>query len=85
MKKGLIAIVLFCIVSYVSAQDINLLPPTKTGGKPLMEALNDRQSNRNFDSSKQLSTQTLSDLLWAAYGFNRPENVQYLRHKTDKK
>lgn len=73
MKKGLIAIVLFCIVSYVSAQDINLLPPTKTGGKPLMEALNDRQSNRNFDSSKQLSTQTLSDLLWAAYGFNRPE------------
>ncbi len=73
MKKGLIAIVLLCIVSYVSAQDINLLPPTKTGGKPLMEALNERQSNRNFDSSKQLSTQTLSDLLWAAYGLNRPD------------
>lgn len=73
MKKGLIAIVLLCIVSYVSAQDINLLPPTKTGGKPLMEALNERQSNRNFDSSKQLSTQTLSDLLWAAYGLNRAD------------
>lgn len=73
MKKGLIAIALFCIVSYVSAQDINLLSPTKTGGKPLMEVLNERQSNRNFDSSKQLSTQTLSDLLWAAYGFNRLE------------
>jgi nitroreductase len=73
MKKGLIAIALFSVVSYVSAQDINLLSPTKTGGKPLMEVLNERQSNRNFDSSKQLSAQTLSDLLWAAYGFNRPE------------
>ncbi|MDR1092483.1 MAG: SagB/ThcOx family dehydrogenase [Prevotella sp.] len=73
MKKGLIAIALLCIVSYVSAQDINLPSPAKTGGKPLMEALNERQSNRNFDSSKQLSTQTLSDLLWAAYGFNRSE------------
>lgn len=73
MKKGLIAIALLCIVCCVSAQDINLLPPTRTGGKPLMEALSERQSNRNFDSSKQLSMQTLSDLLWAAYGFNRPD------------
>jgi len=52
------------------AQDINLPAPNKTGGKPLMEALNDRQTNRDF-SDKELSMQTLSDLVWAAWGFNR--------------
>ena len=54
------------------AQDIKLPAPTKTGGKPLMEALNERQSDRDF-SDKELSPQTLSDLLWAAYGFNRED------------
>ncbi|MCL1933942.1 MAG: SagB/ThcOx family dehydrogenase [Candidatus Azobacteroides sp.] len=52
------------------AQDIQLPSPNRTGGKPLMDALNERQSNRDF-SDKELSMQTLSDLLWAAYGFNR--------------
>ena len=52
------------------AQDINLPSPRKTGGKPLMNALNERQTNRDF-SDKELGMQTLSDLLWAANGFNR--------------
>ncbi|MDR0823476.1 MAG: nitroreductase family protein, partial [Prevotella sp.] len=72
MKKGLLAIALFCLIGCVSAQDIQLVPPTKTGGKPLMDALNDRQSNRSFEK-KDLPAQTLSDLLWAAYGFNRED------------
>ena len=72
MKKGLLVIALLCLVGYVSAQDIQLVPPTKTGGKPLMDALNDRQSNRSFDK-KDLQAQNLSDLLWAAYGFNRED------------
>ncbi|MFA4839911.1 MAG: nitroreductase family protein, partial [Candidatus Neomarinimicrobiota bacterium] len=46
--------------------------PQTTGGKPLMQALNLRQSMRNF-SEKPLSLQTLSNLLWAANGINRPE------------
>jgi len=54
------------------AQDIQLPSPKRTGGKPLMEALNLRQSNRDF-SDKELSMQTLSDLLWAGYGFNRED------------
>ncbi|NDV94334.1 SagB/ThcOx family dehydrogenase [Dysgonomonas sp. 521] len=70
MKKGLLAIALFCLIGCVSAQDIQLVPPTKTGGKPLMEALSERQSHRSFEQ-KDLPAQTLSDLLWAAYGFNR--------------
>lgn len=72
MKRGLLVIALFCILGYVSAQDIELVSPVKTGGKPLMEALSERQSQRNFEK-KELSSQTLSDLLWAAYGFNRDD------------
>jgi nitroreductase len=39
---------------------------------PLMEALNARQTQRTF-SAKPLSEQQLSDLLWAAFGINRPD------------
>lgn len=56
----------------LSAQDIKLPEPNKTGGKPLMDALNDRESAREF-SDKDLSLQQLSNLLWAAWGINRPE------------
>jgi hypothetical protein len=50
----------------------NLPKPVTQGGKPLMEALSQRQSNRNF-SDKPVADQTLSDLLWAAWGINRPD------------
>ena len=54
-------------------KDIQLLTPVKIGGKPLMNALNDRSSSREF-SATELSLQQLSDLLWAADGINRPES-----------
>jgi SagB-type dehydrogenase family enzyme len=60
----------FCISC--SAQDIALPQPQKTGGKPLMEALSERQTTREY-SGRELDEQTLSDLLWAAYGFNRED------------
>ena len=72
MRKGLLVIALFCLIGCVSAQDIQLVSPNKIGGKPLMEALSDRQSHRSFEK-KDLPAQTLSDLLWAAYGFNRDD------------
>lgn len=51
-----------------------LLPaPRMEGGKPLMEALRERQSKRDFTAAP-LPAQVLSDLLWAAYGINRPDN-----------
>lgn len=56
----------------LTAQDIKLPEPKKSGGKPLMEALNDRESAREF-SDKDLTHQQLSNLLWAAWGINRPE------------
>jgi nitroreductase len=53
-----------------AAQAIELPPPQKQGGLPLMEALAKRQSAREF-AREALPPQTLSDLLWAAYGVNR--------------
>jgi SagB-type dehydrogenase family enzyme len=54
---------------------IKLPPPQKTGGKPLMESLNLRQSTRgNFGPAVKLTDQQLSNLLWAADGVNRPPN-----------
>jgi SagB-type dehydrogenase family enzyme len=59
-----------------SAQDmtpIELPAPDMAGGKPLMQALAERSSSREF-SEEQLPGQVLSDLLWAACGVNRPES-----------
>lgn len=56
----------------VMAADIDLPKPQTKGGMSLMEALSQRQTIRSI-SDKPLSMQTVSDLLWAANGFNRPE------------
>ena len=65
------------------AQEQRALPdPRKEVGKPLMQALQLRRSIRAF-SSRPLSPQLLSDLLWAAYGINRPSGERtapYWRH-----
>jgi nitroreductase len=57
---------------FAVAQDIKLPAPRTTGGKPLMEALNERKTTREF-SPEKLSPQALSNLLWAAWGINRPD------------
>jgi nitroreductase len=67
----------------VLAQEVRMLPnPRKEAGKPLMQALQLRRSMRQF-SPRPLPPQTLSDLLWAAYGINRPSGdrtAPYWRH-----
>lgn len=63
----------FFMASMLLSQEttmIKLPPPQKTGGKPLLEALALRQSNRTF-AAKALPITTLSNLLWAANGINR--------------
>jgi SagB-type dehydrogenase family enzyme len=52
-------------------QTIKLPPPRTSGGKPLMQALKDRHSSREF-SGRELTPELLSGLLWAAFGINRP-------------
>lgn len=73
MKPG--KIIICCIISLfaitLSAQNITLPKPVKNGGMPLMEALNKRSSVRVFDTQKLIDNQTLSNMLWAAWGYNR--------------
>ena len=52
---------------------IKLVEPQTEGGRPLMQVLKDRSSSRSF-SAEQLPPQVLSNLLWAAFGINRPES-----------
>jgi nitroreductase len=54
------------------AQSIELLPPQKSGGMPLMEALAKRSTSRAF-ATNELSSQQISSLLWSAFGINRPD------------
>ena len=55
-----------------SATSIRLPPPETHGGLPLMEALAKRHSSRDF-ANAPLPLPLLSNLLWAAYGVNRPQ------------
>lgn len=73
MKTIITMLVLTVLCGAISAQNIKLPAPKKSGGKALMDCLNERQTDRNFDT-KQLSLQDLSDLVWAANGINRPES-----------
>lgn len=72
MKKTAITIFAALFATAIMAQDIDLPSPRRTGGTPLMEALARRRSSRDFDS-RELPKQTLSDLLWAAWGYNRAD------------
>jgi SagB-type dehydrogenase family enzyme len=71
-----IGLVLMCclatLVAAEAAKSIQLPAPQMTGGKPLMEALKARCTQREF-SSEALPPQELSNLLWAACGINRPD------------
>ena len=70
MNKCISFLLFSLFTTTLMAQDINLPAPDKKGGKPLMQALSERKSTRDFQE-KELSDKTLSDLLWAANGFNR--------------
>ena len=57
------------------AQNLKPIPlpkPQTEGGKPLMQALSERKSAREF-SPEKLPLQVLSNLLWAGFGINRPD------------
>lgn len=69
-----IPMLLICVGLFAQElKPVSLPAPTMTGGKPLLETLNLRQSTREF-STDSLSLSVLSNLLWAACGVNRPES-----------
>lgn len=51
---------------------LRLPAPQTEGGMPLLSALQQRRSCRQF-AARDLDDVTLSSLLWAAFGINRPE------------
>ena len=55
------------------SKGVPLLSPQMEGGKPLMQALKERATARAF-SPERLPDQILSNLLWAAFGVNRPDS-----------
>jgi nitroreductase len=77
MRKAfdvLVAGLLFC--APLAAQElkpIELPAPKTEGGKPFMQTLRERQSQREFAREK-LAPQVLSNLLWAAFGVNRADS-----------
>lgn len=56
-----------------SSTVVELPPPDRNGGGALMSVLARRRSEREFRTTP-LPPQVLSDLLWAAFGINRPES-----------
>lgn len=76
-RSALLAVALMPGVLALRAPAQNLepivLPPAQMeGGKPLLTALKQRQTTREFQVAK-LPPQTLANLLWAGFGINRPE------------
>ena len=51
---------------------ITLVEPQKDGGKSVLAALWERKTIRDIGTEK-LPAQMLSNLLWAAFGINRPK------------
>ena len=74
MSSSLIALLLVP-VGLITGQELKpvaLPTPQTSGGKPLMQALKERKSVRDF-GPELLSRQVLSNLLWAAWGINRED------------
>jgi len=83
MKQFLFAICML-VASFVAAQSskvnlpivlatfdtIKLQAPDTLGGKPLMQTIAHRKSDRQFDS-RNISLKHLSEILWATNGINR--------------
>jgi len=69
----IIPLVCVTVTSANKIKSVQLLKPQMEGGMPLMRALKDRASSRAF-SAEKLPAQELSNILWAAFGVNRPES-----------
>jgi SagB-type dehydrogenase family enzyme len=67
--------VLLGLIACAFAQELKPIPlpqPSTEGGKPLMQALKERHTTREF-SAEKIPLQVLSNLLWAANGINRDD------------
>ena len=74
MKKllALLLVLALSVPAFAEDEVINLPAPVKTGGLPLMDTINLRQSLSNFQDT-ELPDKDLATLLWAAGGVNRED------------
>lgn len=72
LKTAVLMIILPLGALAQTLQTIKLPTPQMEGGRPLMQVLKDRKTSRDFGPGT-LSPQMLSNLLWAAFGINRPD------------
>jgi SagB-type dehydrogenase family enzyme len=74
-RRGGVWFLAAILATAVGAQELKpvILPAPQTdGGRPLMQALRERKSAREF-SGEKLPVQVLANLLWAGFGVNRPD------------
>lgn len=69
----LFSTILFLFMETNAKNIIKLNPPDTSRGLPLMSALAQRSSAKEFDSS-EIDLKDISDLLWAANGINRQKD-----------
>ncbi|MDD4556558.1 MAG: nitroreductase family protein [Alphaproteobacteria bacterium] len=75
MKKMILVLsaILLGTFDVMAAENSVALPEAqKTGGMPLMEALSKRHTTKEF-SGQALDKQTVSNVLWSAFGINRAD------------
>jgi len=77
LSTVLVGILVTCLADPLNGAEplepIQLLAPDTSGGMPLMQALKQRSSTKQY-TNKAISERQISDLLWAAFGINRPES-----------
>ena len=71
------SVLAMCLAGPLSGSEplepIHLPPPETSGGMPLMQALSNRRSTKEF-TKQVIERNQISNLLWAAFGINRPES-----------
>lgn len=84
LKRILLLMLLGLMGTTAMADDIRLPEPNKTGKTTLMQALEDRHSDRAF-SDREVDERTLSTILWVAYGVNREDGKRTIPTAMDQK
>lgn len=75
MKRNILTLIMALSAISMYAQDIKLpKPDMQQQSKSMVESLKTRHSVREFNSSKNLTNQELSNLCWAACGVARDAN-----------
>ena len=84
MNKTIGVIMAAFITTSVMAGNVKLPVPDKSNTATLIQALENRHSDHEF-SDKVIDQQTLSTILWVAYGVNRPDDRRTIPTAMNKK